>query len=140
LSKKENGQSTTKELTIAPVDLSLNVDQEFADFCLKRLQEFEVKKGKIVTVVILGHIIRFRVKKCKPKNSKIGPETKLNIMKFDTRSNMVLKETEINIFMTDEKAKKVISDLLVDEVITEKNAIKLWNEFKKRQISLISQQ
>ena len=126
----------TKQVTLAPLDCNLNVDHVFTAFCLKRLQNVEVKLKKTVSVCILGHKIQFLVKQCSPEHSKIGKKTKLILLRFNTRSDMTLEETTLNIFMTDEEAKHLLSRMILKKLITEKNGIAIWKEFKKQQKQL----
>jgi hypothetical protein len=128
----------TKKLTIAPIDLTLNVDSEFVAFCLNRLstQKTIVKTGKTITITMLNHKILFTVKGCEPENSVVSLTTKLRILRNNTRSDLPFEESGLNIFMTDEKVKNIISDLIVKELITRECGLTLWKQFKKNQTKL----
>ena len=123
----------TEKMVLAPIDQKLNVDNEFALFCFNRIQTVEVTQGEILTIAILQHKIRFRVKSCVPEKSVVGIDTKLNVLPFDTRSNMTVDEAGINIFMSDEELKKILSALVREIIITEQNAIQIWSTVRAKQ-------
>lgn len=124
-------------LTIAPIGMKVYPDRDFDAFCLKRLQDKKVESGKEVDIIMLGHRIPFVVKECSPDPSKVGKNTKLVIMSFNTRSDMTLEETDLNVFMSDEEAKQILSKMILKLLITEKNGIEIWKEFKKKQDQLM---
>jgi transitional endoplasmic reticulum ATPase len=68
-------------LTLAPVDMRLNVDEDFTNFVKNRLMERTLVEGDTTLVMMLGHSIPFTVTKTRPHGIiKITAETKLTIL------------------------------------------------------------
>lgn len=68
-------------LTLAPVDMRLNVDDDFTNFVRNRLMERTLVEGDTTLVMMLGHAIPFTVTKTRPHGIvKITTETKLTIL------------------------------------------------------------
>ena len=136
--EKKNELPKTKTLTLAPVGLRLNVDNEFVNFCEKKLQNTIVEQDKTIIIKMLEHKIPFKVKQCKPSPSRvIGNIIEFTIKKCDTRIDMKLTETPINVFMADEQVKHILSNLILKEEITESNAVSIWKDFKDHQSDLL---
>ncbi|MEM2103640.1 MAG: CDC48 family AAA ATPase [Candidatus Bathyarchaeia archaeon] len=68
-------------VTLAPVDMRLNVDDDFTNFVKNRLMERTLVEGDTTLVMMLGHAIPFVVSKTRPHGIvKITAETKLTIL------------------------------------------------------------
>ncbi|MEM2092699.1 MAG: CDC48 family AAA ATPase [Candidatus Bathyarchaeia archaeon] len=68
-------------VTLAPVDMRLNVDEDFTNFVKNRLMERPLVEGDTTLVMMLGHAIPFVVTKTRPHGIvKVTPETKLTIL------------------------------------------------------------
>ncbi|MDR2720466.1 MAG: CDC48 family AAA ATPase [Nitrososphaerota archaeon] len=68
-------------LTLAPVDMRLNVDEDFTNFVRNRLMERTLVEGDTTVVMMLGHAIPFTVSKTRPHGIiKVTAETKLTIL------------------------------------------------------------
>jgi transitional endoplasmic reticulum ATPase len=70
-----------KSVTLAPVDMRLNVDKDFKNFVKSRLLEFPLVEGDSIFVVILGSAIPFTVVRSRPHGIvKISQSTNLNVL------------------------------------------------------------
>ena len=68
-------------ITLAPVDMRLNVDEDFTNFVKNRLMERTLVEGDTTLVMMLGHAIPFLVTKTRPHGIiKVTAETKLTIL------------------------------------------------------------
>lgn len=68
-------------VTLAPVDMRLNVDQDFTNFVRNRLMERTLIEGDTTLVMMLGHAIPFTVTKTRPHGIvKVTAETRLTIL------------------------------------------------------------
>ena len=68
-------------ITLAPVDMRLNVDEDFTNFVRNRLMERTLVEGDTTLVMMLGHAIPFTVTKTRPHGIiKVTGETKLSIL------------------------------------------------------------
>jgi transitional endoplasmic reticulum ATPase len=68
-------------VTLASVDMRLNVDEDFTKFVKGRLLDFPVVEGDSVYVVILGSVIPFKAIRVKPSGIvKIVPSTELQVL------------------------------------------------------------
>ncbi|MBC7130553.1 CDC48 family AAA ATPase, partial [Candidatus Bathyarchaeota archaeon] len=68
-------------VTLAPVDMRLNVDEDFTNFVKNRLMERTLVEGDTTLVMMLGHAIPFIVTKTRPHGIvKVTAETKLTIL------------------------------------------------------------
>ncbi len=68
-------------MTLAPVDMRLNVDKDFKNFVKSRLLEFPLVEGDSIFVVILGSAIPFTVVRSRPHGIvKISQSTTLNVL------------------------------------------------------------
>ncbi|MEM3700506.1 MAG: CDC48 family AAA ATPase [Candidatus Bathyarchaeia archaeon] len=68
-------------ITLAPVDMRLNVDEDFTNFVKNRLMERTLVEGDTTLVMMLGHAIPFTVSKTRPHGIvKVTPETRLTIL------------------------------------------------------------
>jgi transitional endoplasmic reticulum ATPase len=68
-------------LTLAPVDMRLNVDEDFTTFVKNRLMERTLVEGDTTLVMMLGHAIPFTVTKTRPHGiCKVTAETRLTIL------------------------------------------------------------
>ena len=68
-------------LALAPVDMRLNVDEDFTNFVKNRLMERTLVEGDTTLVMMLGHAIPFTVTKTRPHGIvKVTAETKLTIL------------------------------------------------------------
>jgi transitional endoplasmic reticulum ATPase len=68
-------------LTLAPVDMRLNVDDDFTNFVRNRLMERTLVEGDTTLVMMLGHAIPFTVTKTRPHGIvKVTTETRLTIL------------------------------------------------------------
>ncbi|MEM4703809.1 MAG: CDC48 family AAA ATPase [Candidatus Bathyarchaeia archaeon] len=72
---------TALSLTLAPVDMRLNVDDDFTNFVKNRLMERTLVEGDTTLVMMLGHAIPFTVTKTRPHGIvKVTAETRLTIL------------------------------------------------------------
>ena len=72
---------TALSITLAPVDMRLNVDEDFTNFVKNRLMERTLVEGDTTLVMMLGHAIPFTVSKTRPHGIiKVTTETKLTIL------------------------------------------------------------
>ncbi len=72
---------TVLSLTLAPVDMRLNVDEDFTNFVKNRLMERTLVEGDTTLVMMLGHAIPFTVTKTRPHGIvKVTSETRLTIL------------------------------------------------------------
>jgi len=68
-------------VTLAPVDMRLNVDKDFKNFVKSRLLEFPMVEGDSIFVVILGSAIPFTVVRTRPHGIvKINQSTNLQVL------------------------------------------------------------
>ncbi|MGD8565179.1 MAG: CDC48 family AAA ATPase [Candidatus Bathyarchaeota archaeon] len=68
-------------ITLAPVDMRLNVDEDFTKFVKNRLMERTLIEGDTTLVMMLGHAIPFNVTKTRPHDIvKVSAQTTLNIL------------------------------------------------------------
>lgn len=67
--------------TLAPIDMRLNVDEDFRNFVKNRLMERTLVEGDTTLVMMLGHAIPFIVTKTSPNGIvKVTAGTKLTIL------------------------------------------------------------
>jgi len=72
---------TASSITLAPVDMRLNVDEDFTNFVKNRLMERTLIEGDTTLVMMLGHAIPFTVSKTRPHGIiKVTAETRLTIL------------------------------------------------------------
>ena len=72
---------TALAITLAPVDMRLNVDEDFTNFVKNRLMERTLGEGDTTLVMMLGHAIPFTVSKIRPHGIiKVTAETRLTIL------------------------------------------------------------
>ena len=72
---------TALAITLAPVDMRLNVDEDFTNFVKNRLMERTLVEGDTTLVMMLGHAIPFTVSKTRPHGIiKVTTETRLTIL------------------------------------------------------------
>lgn len=68
-------------VVLAPIDMKLNVDEDFTNFVKNRLMERTFVEGDTTLVMMLGHAIPFRVTKSRPHGIvRIGHGTTVQIM------------------------------------------------------------
>ncbi len=68
-------------VVLAPVDMRLNVDEDFTNFVKNRLMERTLVEGDTTLVMMLGHAIPFTVSKARPHGIvRITYDTKLQIL------------------------------------------------------------
>src|SRR5512136_788965 len=72
---------TALSVVLAPVDMRLNVDEDFTNFVKNRLMERTFVEGDTTLVMMLGHAIPFTVTKTRPHGIvRITYETSLQIL------------------------------------------------------------
>src|SRR5512136_1442159 len=72
---------TALSVVLAPVDMRLNVDEDFTNFVRNRLMERTLVEGDTTLVMMLGHAIPFTVSKTRPHGIiKVTAETRLTIL------------------------------------------------------------
>ena len=72
---------TALAITLAPVDMRLNVDEDFTNFVKNRLMERTLVEGDTTLVMMLGHAIPFTVSKTRPHGIiKVTAESRLTIL------------------------------------------------------------
>ncbi len=70
-----------RSVTIAPIDMRLNVDRDFQNFVKNRLLEIPLVEGDSVFVTILGSAIPFSVVHVRPRGVvKVTPTTNLTVL------------------------------------------------------------
>lgn len=78
------GKADVKEaqnITLAPIDMRLNVDRDFQSFVKNRLLEIPLVEGDSVFVTILGSAIPFSVTRVRPHGVvKVTPATSLKVL------------------------------------------------------------
>jgi len=85
---------TALGLTLAPVDMRLNVDEDFTNFVKNRLMERTLVEGDTTLVMMLGHAIPFTVTKTRPHGIvKVTAETRLTILNEPTPEGKGLPRT-----------------------------------------------
>jgi len=85
---------TALSLTLAPVDMRLNVDEDFTNFVKNRLMERTLVEGDTTLVMMLGHAIPFTVTKTRPHGIvKVTAETRLTILNEPTPEGKGLPRT-----------------------------------------------
>jgi transitional endoplasmic reticulum ATPase len=68
-------------VVLAPIDMKLNVDEDFTNFVKNRLMERTFVEGDTTLVMMLGHAIPFRVTKARPKGIvRINHSTSIQIL------------------------------------------------------------
>ena len=68
-------------ITLSPVDMRLNVDEDFTNFVKNRLMERTLVEGDTTLVMMLGHAIPFTVTKTRPHGIvKVTTESRLTIL------------------------------------------------------------
>ena len=68
-------------VTLAPVDMRLNVDEDFTNFVKNRLMERTLLEGDTTLIMMLGHAIPFTVTKTRPHGIvKVTANTRLTIL------------------------------------------------------------
>ena len=73
--------SNATSLVLAPIDMKLNVDEDFTNFVKNRLMERTFVEGDTTLVMMLGHAIPFRVTKSRPHGIiRINNATNVQIM------------------------------------------------------------
>jgi transitional endoplasmic reticulum ATPase len=81
-------------VTLAPVDMRLNVDEDFTNFVRNRLMERTLIEGDTTLVMMLGHAIPFTVTKTRPHGIvKVTAETRLTILNEPTPEGRGLPRT-----------------------------------------------
>ena len=69
------------DITLAPIDMRLNVDEDFINFVRNRLMDRTLVEGDTTLVMMLGHAVPFVVTKTRPHGIvKVTTETKLTIL------------------------------------------------------------
>ena len=72
---------TALSITLAPVDMRLNVEEDFTNFVKNRLMERTLVEGDTTLVMMLGHAIPFTVSKTRPHGIvKVTAESRLTIL------------------------------------------------------------
>jgi len=73
--------TNAQTVVLAPIDMKLNVDEDFTNFVKNRLMERTFVEGDTTLVMMLGHAIPFRVTKSRPHGIvRIGHGTTVQIM------------------------------------------------------------
>jgi transitional endoplasmic reticulum ATPase len=71
----------SQSIVLAPVDMRLNVDEDFTSFVKNRLMDRTFVEGDTTLVMMLGHAIPFTVTKTRPHGIvRIVPQTALQIL------------------------------------------------------------
>ena len=73
--------TNASSIILAPIDMKLNVDEDFTNFVKNRLMERTLVEGDTTLVMMLGHAIPFTVTKTRPHGIvRITYETNLQIL------------------------------------------------------------
>ncbi len=73
--------SNATTVVLAPIDMKLNVDEDFTNFVKNRLMERTFVEGDTTLVMMLGHAIPFRVTKARPNGIiRISHGTNIQIL------------------------------------------------------------
>ncbi|RJS85294.1 AAA family ATPase [Candidatus Bathyarchaeota archaeon] len=68
-------------IVLAPIDMRLNVDEDFTNFVKNRLMERTFVEGDTTLVMMLGHPVQFTVMKTRPRGIvRLTYDTKLQIL------------------------------------------------------------
>lgn len=69
-------------MVLAPIDMRLNVDEDFINFVKNRLSESVMTKGDTILVMMLGHAIPFTVVRATPDSNAlyVSIDTRLTIL------------------------------------------------------------
>ena len=68
-------------IVLAPVDIRLNVDEDFANFVKNRLMDRTFVEGDTALVMMLGHSVQFTVAKMQPQGIvKMTKDTRLQVL------------------------------------------------------------
>ncbi len=68
-------------IVLAPIDMRLNVDEDFTNFVKNRLMERTFVEGDTTLVMMLGHPVQFTVMKTRPRGVvRLTYDTKLQIL------------------------------------------------------------
>ncbi|MCS7120060.1 MAG: CDC48 family AAA ATPase [Nitrososphaerota archaeon] len=68
-------------IILAPIDMRLNVDEDFTNFVKNRLMERTFVEGDTTLVMMLGHPVQFTVMKTRPQGVvRLNYDTKLQIL------------------------------------------------------------
>jgi len=68
-------------MVLAPIDMRLNVDEDFTNFVKNRLMERTFVEGDTALVMMLGHPVQFTVMKTRPRGIvRLTYDTKLQIL------------------------------------------------------------
>ncbi len=95
--QKEKAE-TAVSLTIAPVGMRLNVDDEFTTFVKKRLIDRVLTEGDLTTIRMLWHAIPFMVAKTFPEGIvKIDQSSKITILNEPCATETDAEQTAKNI-------------------------------------------
>ena len=85
---------TALAMTLAPVDMRLNVDEDFTNFVKNRLMERTLVEGDTTLVMMLGHAIPFMVSKTRPHGIiKVTAESRITILNEPTPEGKGLPRT-----------------------------------------------
>lgn len=89
-------------IIIAPIDMRLNVDEGFTDFCKKRLESRVITQGDTALIMMLGHAIPFKIVRVTPNLDKCDS------VKVTEKSKLLVltdpyDETDSQIFVSDLK-------------------------------------
>jgi len=81
-------------ITLAPMDMRLNVDEDFTNFVKNRLMERTLVEGDTTLVMMVGHSIPFTITKTHPQGIvKVTAETGLTILNEPTQKAKGLPQT-----------------------------------------------
>jgi hypothetical protein len=108
---------TARAFTLAPVEMRLNVDEDFTNFVRSRLMERTIVEGDTTLVMMLGHAIPFTVCKTNPTGVvKVTANSKLLILN-EPNSKENVPEQESSPWEGAIEALRDISDDQFDKII-----------------------
>jgi len=113
---------TATNVTLAPVDMRLNVDEDFTNFVKNRLLERTFVEGNEISIKMLNHQIPFAVVRTKPKGVvKITQDLQLHILNEPFSAETVQIQQPDNLIENIESLKAVPDekfDRLIGTVLT----------------------
>ena len=108
---------TALNATLAPVDMRLNVDEDFTNFLRNRLMERTIVEGDTILVMMLGHAIPFTVCKTNPAGVvKVTADSQLLVLN-ESNSNDQGQQQKPNPLVLATEVLRETNDELFDKVI-----------------------
>jgi hypothetical protein len=129
-------------ITLAPVDMRLNVDEDFTNFVKNRLMERTLVEGDTTLVIMLGHAIPFLVLQTNPAGVvKIDSQSQITVLNEQTSKdsgvNQMSEKQASSSWTSCAETLRELSDetfeKLIETVMT--NFFFDWEQFKSEEIA-----